>query len=88
MGGCFRFFVGLFCAMLALEVLAELFSWTDVPFDALLLLAAAVYGGILRRARLPARLQGRAHRQEKLLAEGGCQHGQGHCQGDGAAAPR
>ena len=38
MGGCFRFFVGLFCAMLALEVLAELFSWTDVPFDALLLL--------------------------------------------------
>lgn len=45
MGGCFRFFVGLFCAMLALEVLAELFSWTDVPFDALLLLAAAVYGG-------------------------------------------
>ena len=31
--------------MLALEVLAELFSWTDVPFDALLLLAAAVYGG-------------------------------------------
>lgn len=47
MGGCFRFFVGLFCAMLALEVLAELFSWTDVPFDALLLLAAAVYGGSL-----------------------------------------
>ena len=45
MGGCFRFFVGLFCAMLALEVLAELLSWTDVPFDALLLLAAAVYGG-------------------------------------------
>lgn len=44
MGGCFRFFVGLFCAMLALEVLAELFSWTDVPFDTLLL-AAAVYGG-------------------------------------------
>lgn len=44
MGCCFRFFVGLFCAMLALEVLAELFSWTDVPFDALLL-AAAVYGG-------------------------------------------
>ena len=50
MGGCFRFFVGLFCAMLALEVLAELFSWTDVPFDALLLLAAgvkAVYGEVM-----------------------------------------
>ena len=45
MGGCYRFFVGLFCATLALEVLAELFSWTDGPFDALLLLAAAVYGG-------------------------------------------
>lgn len=45
MGGCFRFFVGLFCTMLALEVLAELFSWTDVPFDALLLPAATVYGG-------------------------------------------
>lgn len=45
MGGCFRFFVGLFCAMLALELLAGLFSWTDIPFDELLVLAAAIYGG-------------------------------------------
>lgn len=45
MRGCLRFAVGLIVAVIALDLLAELSLWAEVPFASIALLAALLYGG-------------------------------------------
>ena len=45
MRGCLRFVIGLIVAVIALDLLAGLSLWAEVPFASITLLAALLYGG-------------------------------------------